>query len=86
MLPFSCPFGASKTGKRQQAPAQSEGQKSPITSISFLANSAHGPKRTPGAIRSPAQTITRSGLTRNTLTSWPPRSPHPTRTRIPCPE
>jgi hypothetical protein len=27
-LPFSCPFGAPKTGKRQQAPAQSEGQKS----------------------------------------------------------
>jgi hypothetical protein len=28
-LPFSCPFGAPKTGKLQQTPAQSEGQKSP---------------------------------------------------------
>jgi hypothetical protein len=27
-LPFFCPFGAPKTGKRQQAPAQSEGQTS----------------------------------------------------------
>jgi hypothetical protein len=27
-LPFSCPFDATKSGKRQQAAAQSEGQKS----------------------------------------------------------
>jgi hypothetical protein len=27
-LPFSCPFDATKSGKRQQAAAQSEGRKS----------------------------------------------------------
>ena len=26
MLPFSCPFGATKSGKRQQTPAQGEGR------------------------------------------------------------
>jgi len=32
----------------------------------------------------PYQTITRTGVTRNTPTSWPPASPRPTRTRIQC--
>ena len=31
-LPFSCPFGAPKSGKWQQAPAQSEGRRSPDSS------------------------------------------------------
>jgi hypothetical protein len=31
-LPFSCPFGAPKSGKLQQAPAQSEGRRSPDSS------------------------------------------------------